>query len=153
MGKLAAMSVVVAGLVATSPAQAGVYTDDLSKCLVKAASPQDQQSLTQWIFAIIAAHPAVQNYAKISADERKTLNLRAAQIIQRFMTVDCRPETVAALKYEGNSAIEASFNVLGQVAMRGLMGDPAVVSEMGNFAKNVDEDAMSALFKEAGLRQ
>lgn len=128
-------------------ASAGVYTDDLSKCLVRSAGPADQKALIVWIFGAMSVHPDIQGYAKMTAAERQTVSKSAALIMQRLMTVDCRAETVAALKYEGDSAIEAAFGVLGGVAMKGLMGDATVglaLAELGSYSDPAAFEALSA---------
>ncbi len=138
-------------LVATSPARAGVYTDDLSKCLVKSTSAGDQKALVFWIFMAMARHPDVKAYANITEPRRDEGDKTVAGIFQRLLTADCRPEAVAALKYEGTGALEPAFSVLGQVAMRGLMSEPGVEKGMTGVGAYVDETKFEALFKDAGL--
>jgi hypothetical protein len=60
---------------------------------------------------------------------------------------------VDALKYEGASALSSSFNLLGQVAMRGLMNDPAVAQSLGAIDKDLDAGLLAELKKEAGIVQ
>ncbi len=71
--------------------------------------------------------------------------------MQRLLTVDCHTQTVSALKYEGASAFESAFGVLGQVAMRGLMTDSQVSQGMGGISKYFDESKLQELGKEAGV--
>lgn len=132
-----------------STASAGAYTDDLSKCLVRSAGPADQTALIVWMFAAMSVHPDIQTYGKMTVTERQAVTKRASLIMQRLMTVDCHKETVAALKYEGNSAIEAAFGVLGGVAMKGLMGDPKVTAAMADLGTYYDSAAFEALGVEA----
>jgi hypothetical protein len=137
---------------ATAPAaQAGVYTDDLSKCLVKSANPADQQALILWIFAAMSAHPAVKPYTKVTDAQLQASNKQAGELMQRLLTIDCRPEAVAAIKYEGESAFTAAFSVLGQVAMRGLMADPSVTTAVGGISAGIDNAKLEALGREAGI--
>lgn len=136
---------------ATSPAQAGIYTDDLSKCLVRSASDADQKALVLWVFMAMARHPSAQIYTNLTDKQRDDGDRAAAGIFQRLLFQDCRSETVSALKYEGANAIEPAFSVLGQVAMRGLMGEPSVAGGMSGMAKYVDVAKFDALAKEAGL--
>ncbi len=134
-----------------TPAVAGVYTDDMSKCLVKSTNADDKATLMLWVFSALSSHPAVQKYAKMTEDDRLSFARKASELMQRLLTVDCRAETVAALKYEGPSSLEASFNVLGQVAMRGLMSDPSVAGELAELNTYLDKTKWNALMKEAGL--
>lgn len=143
--------VAAASCVASIPAGAEVYGDDLAKCLVSHTSDQEKTGLMQFVFAAMSAHPAVASMAKVTPGQRQALSKQFAQLTQQLVAVRCRTETVAALKAEGVSAIEASFRVLGQVAMRGLMTDAAVAAEFQQLGSYFDQKAMVDLFKEAGI--
>jgi hypothetical protein len=145
-----ALAVAAAALTAV-PAQAGVYSDDLSKCLVKSMSPSDQTAVVRWIFSAMALHPDVAPYAKLTPAQHDAFDQEASLLMQRLLTVDCRKETVEALKYEGPASFEASFSTLGQVAMRGLMGHPTVMQDMTKFGSYGDKSKIDDLYKEAGV--
>jgi hypothetical protein len=147
----AALALLLALWTPASLAHAGVYTDDLTKCLVKHTGDADRTAFLVWMFSSMSVHPAVQGYSKINDAQREELSKHAAVLLQRLMTEDCRTDTVAALKYEGASAIEASFNVLGQVAMRDLMSDPAVRKGFELLGSQMDIAKFEALGKEAGV--
>ncbi len=100
-------------------AWAGIYTDNLSKCLVRSTSKEDQLALIQWVFVAMAVHPAVQPYSKATPADREALTQKAGQLMQRLLTVDCRAEAILALKNEGTTTIENSFGTLGETAMTG----------------------------------
>jgi hypothetical protein len=134
-----------------SAAHAGLYTDELSKCLVAKASDSDKTTLVRWIFASITASAAVRSMSTTTPSERLALHRSTASIFERLTTVACRPEVVTALKYEGPHAFETSFGVLGEIAMRGLMSDPLVGAEMQAFGQFFDKEKMRALGKEAGI--
>jgi hypothetical protein len=55
-------------------AQAGVYTDDLSQCLVKSSNGADRLVLVQWIFSALSLHPAVQPLASVTSEQRDAFN-------------------------------------------------------------------------------
>lgn len=148
---IAALALLFTCLAAAPAAQAGVYTDDLSKCLVKSANPDDQKDLILWIFAAMSAHPAVKPYSNMAEPQREVFNKQAGALMQRLLTVDCRTEAVASLKYEGAQALPAAFSVLGQVAMRGLMSDPSVTKGIAGLSAGIDNAKIEALGKEAGL--
>jgi hypothetical protein len=134
---------------AAGTARAGVYTDDMTKCLVKAMSPQDQSTLIQWTFSAMALHPDVHPYANITDEQRKALDQKAANLFQRMMTVDCRKEVVDAVKYEGTGSFEDAFAAMGEAAMRGLMNEPQVSKGMEGFVEYFDKTRMEALFKDS----
>jgi len=138
-------------LFAASAAQAGIYGDDLSKCLVSKSTDEDKAGLVRWIYGLMSSSPNVKDLAAMSAAKHKELNALGASIFERLVFSVCHAETVAALKYEGNGAFEASFSTLGQVAMRSLMTDPAVSAETAAFGANFSRDKWDALAKEAGI--
>jgi hypothetical protein len=146
----AALAILVLSAV---PASAGVYSDDLSKCLVSATSDQDRIDLLTWIFAAIAANPSVKQYANISDQQRDTINRTNGALLTRLLGQDCHSQVVDALKYEGASALSSSFNLLGQVAMRGLMNDPAVAQSLGAIDKDLDAGLLAEPKREAGISQ
>ena len=149
--KSIALCVAIGSALAATSAHAGVYADDLSKCLVRKASPADQTAFIQWFYAALSASPAVKSMSMISEAQRAQYNKVAAQLFIRLLTSDCHAESVAALKYEGSSALEAGFQVFGQVASRGLMSNPEVEKQMQGFGTYFDEQKFKALNKEAGL--
>jgi hypothetical protein len=132
-------------------ASAGVYTDDMSKCLVSSANEADQAQLVAWIFSAISSHPAVRPMTNLTDAQRRASTDKAGLLMQRLMLIDCRPQTVNALKYEGMASIGQAFGVLGQVAMRGLMSDPTVSKGIAGLGDNLDEAKFNAMFKEAGI--
>lgn len=118
---------------------------------MKSSSTADQQSVLLWIYAAMSRHPVVQSYSKMTPAEEADLTERAALLLQRLLTVDCRTETIAALRYEGMSTIETAFGVLGETGMRGLMNDPEVTKATSALAGHIDETKFEGLFKDAGL--
>lgn len=133
------------------PATAGPYTDGLSRCLVERSTLEDKTDLARWIFATLSLHPSVDEFVSITPAQRATFDARAGQLMVRLMTVDCRMETVAALKYEGQGAIGAGFEALGAAATTELMSDPAVTAGLEGLGKSVDASALNGVVKEAGL--
>jgi hypothetical protein len=146
----AAAALIVAA--SSAPAQAGIYADDLAKCLVRSTSASDQQALVFWIYSAMSSHPQVRPFSKLTeADQLKT-SKSAAELMQRLITADCRRETVEAFRYEGTGTMEAAFGVLGQVAVRNLMNEPAVGETLEGMAAYLDKDALQALGQEGGIR-
>jgi len=148
-------SAVIIGLVAAfwlgGPARAGVYGDDLAKCLVRSASPSDVSAFMVWLYSAMSLEPSVKVYSSMTDAQRDAATKRAAELFQRMMVVDCRKETVAAVKYEGVGSLETGFRVFGEVAGRGLFGSPEVAQSMQKMSSYVDRSKFEALAKEAGL--
>ena len=129
-----------------APAQAGVYSDDLGRCLVKATTPQDKSSLMQWIFSTMTLNAAVKPLSAISPQQREAMDRSMAVLTQRLILVDCRAAAADAIQYEGASAFESSFQTLGEVATRSLMTDPDVAAGLTKWTSYADK----ALFEKFG---
>ncbi len=152
MRRFAAIAALVSALFGPSLANAGPYTDDLSKCIVKFAAPDDQLMFIKWLFSAMALHPGVQDLAAVTDQQRDEFNRRAAGLFTRLMTADCRQQTIDAIKYEGSTAIETSFRLLGEVAMRGLMSNPRVAEGTNKLGTYFAEDQnLVSVLREAGV--
>ena len=130
-----------------SPAYAGVYGDDLSKCLVSSTTDEDKALLMKWIFSAIALNKEVSPYVSMPADVRAKINQDAAGLYMGLLTDSCRSQTHAAFKYEGQAAIGSAFQLLGQVASQGIFGDPAVAAGMTDLTKFFDEKKLTEVLE------
>ncbi len=151
MRRFTSIAAFLSSLVCASTAYAGPYTDDLSKCLVRSTSPDDQVVFMQWMFSAMSLHPAISDLAVITAEQRVAFDKKAAALFVRLMSADCRQQTIDAVKYEGATAIQASFQLFGQVAMRGLMSNANVadgLKTLGTYFQK-DENWISVL-RQAG---
>jgi hypothetical protein len=148
--KAAALS--LAMVLAASKAWAGVYTDAMSKCLVKSTSAEDKVHLMRWLFLEISMNPVVKSVASATPEQRVEFEKEGATLFQRLVLVDCRKETIDALKHEGAGAIQNSFAVLGEVAGKALMDDPSVNAGLMAMTSYLDKDRWQALSREAGFR-
>ncbi|WP_176591834.1 hypothetical protein [Sphingobium sp. EM0848] len=156
--KLWHLRIVIAASAAFVPAlsldaaQAGLYQDDLSRCLVAAARPEDRTVFVRWVFAAMATNPKIQDMARVSAEQSKDLTGNAARLMQRLLLEDCRKQTVDALKYENGGAIEQAFSTLGQIAMSDLMRDEGTSAYMAGLSEHLDEKRWRDLASEAGVK-
>jgi hypothetical protein len=130
---------------AASPARAGIYADDMSRCLVEKSSPDDRVALVRWMFAAAASHPAVADIAKVQPEQIDAANRTIAELVMRLMTEACKEPTQKALKYEGPATIGLSFQVLGQVAGNELFSNPSVAAAMAGLAKYTDAEKLKVL--------
>ena len=140
MVSLALTCMVVAGR-----AEAGIFTDDLSRCLVQAAGPADRSALMRWLFGAYAASDAAKDFATITAAQHTALNREGATLFRRLLLKDCRVQASAALKNEGPISIQQSFEILGQIAGRGIMSDPKVAAQMNEFIEMAGPADIAAL--------
>lgn len=133
------------GLAMPMAARAGVYGDDLSRCLVSHTKEDDQIVMAQWIFGIMSVHPNVSAIATVDEEARTGTTKKMAQIFQTLLTESCRDETAKAMKYEGSQALNESFKMLGGIAMKTLLANPKVEAEAQAFAKYLDEAKLKAV--------
>jgi len=131
-----------------NPSFAGIYTDELSKCLVKNSTEKDKSILVRWMFTAMALHPDIAAMAKVTDEQRQQANKDVAQMITRFLAETCLNQSQKAVKYEGSSAIEQGFNLFGQVAGKELFTNPQVAQALGELSQHIDSDALN---KKLGL--
>lgn len=132
-----------------APLRAGLYTDELAKCLVESTSSADKVAFSRWVFVAIAAHPAVADLSAVTPASREASNRQIGALITRLLVEDCRSQAERALRYERTTAMEASFSVLGQVAMQELMTNPAVGAVLEGLEEHVDSERLEELGKAA----
>lgn len=128
-----------------APASAGLYTDDLSRCLVEKSTKEDKATLVNWVVAAITQHPSVAVVGKTSAADLEKVNTAAGALFMRLLTESCVEQTKKALKYEGPSAMQTSFGVLGQVATADIFGDANVQSVLSRLESHMDKKKLEAL--------
>lgn len=141
IGLLVAMSL-------SGPAEAGVYVDDMSRCLVESTTKEDRFALVRWMFSAAAAHPAVATISSVTPEQLDASNKTIADLFMKLLTETCREPTTKALQYEGPTTIQLSFQVLGQVAGNELFSSPEVVKAMSGLEKYADNKKIEALVKQ-----
>jgi hypothetical protein len=145
--KIALTSLIAIGWAVS--ASAGPYGDDLSKCLVAKTTEADRVTFVQWMFSALSLHPAVKPMATVSPEQLDNANKRTAELFTNLLTESCRDEVRAALKYEGNTAFQSSFQVLGQIAGRELLASPDVAAAMAGLEKYFDKEKFQAVMGDA----
>ena len=130
-------------------AWAGVYTDELSKCLVESTSTADRTALVKWLFTAASAHPAIASLSSVTAADIDAANQVTGILFMKLLTESCKTQTQKALRFEGPATIQLSFTVLGQVAGAELFSNPVVAKNMAGLEKFVDSKKIEALKSEA----
>jgi hypothetical protein len=126
-------------------ASAGVYTDQLSKCLVDSTTTEDRTMLVKWLFTAASVHPAISSLSTVNAEDRDAANQVIADLFVKLLTESCRDMAKTALKFEGAVTIQQSFQVLGQVAGMELFANPQVAAVMADLDKHFDPAKLNAL--------
>ncbi|SRR5579883_2632699 len=95
------VAAMLGGLLLGPRAEAGVYADDLTKCLVKSSNSEDHLIMIRWMFSAVTQHPALQSMSNVTPAQRDTYDKNMATLTERLVFGDCRKEALAGLKYEG----------------------------------------------------
>jgi hypothetical protein len=127
------------------PALAGVYADDLGKCLVSSTTRDDRSDLIRWLFVAASHHPAVKPIASVSPAQQEDSDKQMGALFMKLLTVSCKTESQKALQFEGMVTIQLAFEVLGKVAGQELFTSPEVAGNLKGLAKYIDGDKLKAL--------
>lgn len=125
-----------------SSVMAGPFTDEMSRCIVQKTTQSDKTLLIKWIFAAMSSHPDVESMSNISPKLKEDLNKQAAEMIMKLLTVRCNEECKQAVKYEGADSLKTSFELLGRVAMQGIMTDRQVKEYLSGMDKYLDKEKL-----------
>ena len=125
---------------------AGPFTDEMTKCLVKTTTEADKTLLISWVEAAVSAHPRLETLSNISSDQGAALNKDVTALLTNPLTQRCLAETQQTIRNEGDDAVEASFDFLGETAMQELMADSNVSSFMSGLESNLDEEVLEKAF-------
>lgn len=142
-----ARALVAIALLSATPAMAGIYTDDLSRCLVEKTTTEDKTTLVLWIFVAMAQHPSVSSLTKITPADVDRHNKAAGELLMRLLTESCVETSKKAVKYEGGAALQTSFSVLGEAAAGEIFANPDVLKIMGGLEQYLDKEKLEALSK------
>lgn len=138
------LTAVLAGaMLVPGVADAGPYTDDLSRCLVASTNEQDKVQLVEWIFFSLSLNPKISPYADISPSQRELTDRNLARLFEKLVTDACATQTRQAVQYEGAVALSESFKLLGQVAAQEIFRDPAVTAGTSRFTEYLDEERIN----------
>ena len=126
-------------------AAAGVYTDELSKCLVSSTTKEDRVELVKWMFSAASAHPAVKEISSVTAREMDESNKNVAKLFMRLTTESCLEQTRNAIAYEGLLAFQSGFEALGGAAGHEMFTSPEVTAGMSGLEKYLDQEKITSI--------
>ena len=72
MKRIVTGALALAGAFAATPSMAGIYADDVTRCVVKATSDQDRLDLVRWIYAAMSLHPDLKTMANVTAEQLRS---------------------------------------------------------------------------------
>lgn len=120
------------------PALAGPDAAALTSCLTDNTSGKDRKDLAKWVFAAMSTHPEIRAFANVSDKVRDQTSNTMGVLVTRLLSVSCAKETQAAIRNEGQPAMQAAFRALGGLAMQELMSNPEVTASFSSFEKYLD---------------
>ena len=148
MKKFFVLSLVLLSCVTVfSTAKAGIYGDELTKCLVNSASAEDKIALAKWMGLAIVQHQAVAPLVTTSQQDLMDVTIDAGDMVIELLGKVCQKEANAALKYEGQTAMTHSFEYFGRVAVQELMIDANVKKAFGLFGSYLKKNLNKNLKK------
>lgn len=128
------------GLLFSASVKAGVYSDDLSRCLVEASTSADKLTLVRWMFTAMALHPGVKSIASVPDEKNDLASKEVAGLFKTILTKTCKAQAMKAVKYEGAIALQSSFEIFGKVAASELFSHPDVVAGMSKLNKYMENE-------------
>lgn len=137
----------IAAATLSAPVLASDTAAALGSCLGDHTTGKDRKDLAQWVFAAMAAHPEIKPLSNVTEANREEMDRSMAALATRLLTENCRTEAKAAISTGGSAAIEAAFEVLGQLAMQEIMSDASVNASITRYGKYLDNAKFEAAFK------
>lgn len=134
-------------LAVAPPAQAQTEVQALSVCVAEGASGKDRKDLARWMFVAMAAHPDMRAIASVPAAATEDASRAAGELFTRLLAETCPAQVKAAMQAGGPMAIQAAFQVLGQLAMQELMSDKDVLASMAILERYIDKQKLDAVAK------
>lgn len=147
----AAIVLVFAGMLvlpSKSALAVGPYSNTLAKCLVSKTTDAEKTLMVEWVFSALSANPKVASIARMNYSQRQVITQKTAELFKHLLFDVCHKQAKQAVEYEGPIALYYSFKVLGTVASRELMSDPAVKRQLKGINKFIDKKKMN---EELGL--
>lgn len=133
---------------ALSPAaNAGVYSTELSKCLIKYTSRQDRVAVARWVFMAMSQYPSVTSFANVRPGDIELVNQEAGAILTKVLSGPCADPTRKALKNEGQLAVQNAYGELGQQGVSDMFMDPNVYRVLSGLEKYTDKSKLDALLR------
>jgi len=123
----------------SSSAHAGPATEALGTCFIQSTSGRDRDTLVKWLFYTMSMNPRIKDIVNSTPIEREKYTKLTASLYERLVFIDCKQETLIAIREDGYDSLSKSFEQLGEMAAVELMADPAVKNESSELNKYVDD--------------
>lgn len=138
------LAIALCSLFAALPALAGPDAVALTSCLSDSTSGKDRKDLAKWVFAAMSTHPEIREFAVVTDKVRDQTSNTVGVLVTRLLSEDCAKQTQAAIRNEGQIAMQTAFRALGGLAMQELMSNPEVTASFSIFEKYLDRRKIEA---------
>ncbi|WP_206064472.1 hypothetical protein [Neptunomonas sp. XY-337] len=134
------IKVLFLSLLLVSPTvQANTTTQELAHCMADHLNGPERRALARWVFFALAAHPEMQPYTHISAQDIERSDKYIGELTTRLFVEDCPNAMKAALAAQPTALIDA-FGLLGGIVTQELMADKAVTDYVAGYSKHLNEE-------------
>jgi hypothetical protein len=146
--RIATIALVMASPGFTTAALAQPAASSLTTCLADHTTGKDRKDLARWMFAAMSQHPAIADLSAATPAARDDASRTVGALVTRLLTVDCLPDTKAAVESGETSAVfQKAFGRLGELAMQEIMADPQVSKTLQDLPKYMDRKQFEAALK------
>ncbi|MEM6624255.1 MAG: hypothetical protein AAF674_18690 [Pseudomonadota bacterium] len=125
--------------------EAGLFEDDLKRCIVDNATPEDNLALVRWVLIALSHHEGARDIVSLAPGASEITAKGYADVFNRLMLLDCREELQKAVQMEGQQALRAATRFFGSTAVRSLFTDPGVSAELDKVDRYFDTEALESL--------
>ena len=117
--------------------QAGLYADELGKCMINNASELDKNNLIQWMFISMSKHPL--NAKRVDKNDlyEQLISVSVGKLISDLTMNKCRKETELTKNVEGASGIVFAVGMLTSYAAQSMYENPDVKNYMDEADKYI----------------
>ena len=95
--------------------------------------------------AVVFTKPVHHLRLSLTPKQLDESNKNMANLTVRLLTEDCLEDAKKTVRYEGEMALENSFNLFGQVAGKELFSSPHVAGAMAGYVKHLDQSKLQKL--------
>jgi hypothetical protein len=124
---------------------AGIFTDDLSRCLVIKTTDDEKIRMVRWFIAALGQHTEIRDIVSINTDAIEQVNREMGNTVNVLFFERCSTEANTAIKNEGEQSIVDAFKVIGGVAARTAMQNDAVNEAVESYIPYVDMEKLEEM--------
>lgn len=117
----------------------------LGQCFVLKTTGSDRLLIARWLAGAMGAGAATKDLLTVDQARKTATDREMAQLFTRLFTKDCAAQATPLMKARDSKGVEAAGGMLGEIAMRELMSDPAVSASIFGYMQFVDFAAFQAL--------